>query len=33
MIVLLVYAHAFAEFLAARIKNTEPDDEIMQNNN
>ena len=33
MIVLLVYAHVFAEFLAARIKNTEPDDEIMQNNN
>lgn len=33
MIILLIYASVFANFLAARIKNTEPDDEIMDKNN
>jgi hypothetical protein len=33
LIVLLVYAHVFADFLAARIKNVEPPDDIMQKNN
>jgi hypothetical protein len=30
MIALLIYANVFAEFFAARIKNTEPTDEIME---
>lgn len=32
-VALLVYAHVFAEFFAAKIKNTEPTDEIMEKTN
>ena len=30
MIILMVYANVFAEFFAARVKNIEPPDEIME---
>ena len=32
-VVLMIYANVFAEFFAARIKNTEPTDEIMEKTN